>query len=104
MSEAPMTITVSDSPMLLVAAAPAPGGAPDDAYEPVTGRDQETVQCVRACEAEAAAKTASDYSHIVWAYGVIWSLFAIYGITLWRRAVAQRQDIAELSRRLGAGM
>ena len=72
----------------------------DDAYEPVTGRDQETVQCVRACEAEDAAKTASDYEHVVWAYGVLWSLFAGYGVLLWRRAVAQRQDLAELRRRI----
>lgn len=80
--------------------APAAAPAKDDAYEPVTGRDQETVQCVRACEAEAAAKTASDYEHVVWAYGVLWSLFAGYGVLLWRRAVAQRQDLAELRRRI----
>jgi hypothetical protein len=72
----------------------------EEGYEPVTGKDQQTVQCVRACEAEAAAKTASDYSHIVWAYGVIWALFAGYGVMLWMRAVAQRQDIAELRRRV----
>jgi hypothetical protein len=85
------------------ATAPAIAEAPakDDAYEPVTGRDQETVQCVRACEAEAAAKTASDYTHVIWAYGVLWSLFAGYGVLLWRRAVAQRQDLAELRRRIG---
>jgi hypothetical protein len=74
--------------------------AKDDAYEPVTGLDQGTVQCVRACEAEAAAKTASDYEHVVWAYGVLWALFAGYGVLLWRRAVAQRQDLAELRRRI----
>lgn len=83
--------------MILLANMNAPA---DDAYEPVTGKDQQTVQCVRACEAEAAAKTASDYSHIVWAYGVIWALFAGYGVMLWMRAVAQRQDIAELRRRV----
>ena len=67
-----MTQHVSSN--LLLAAAPAK--VPSDEYEPVTGKDQETVQCVRACEAEAAEKTASDYSHVVWAYGVIWALFA----------------------------
>lgn len=71
-----------------------------DEYEPVTGRDQETVACVRACEAEAAAKTASDYAHVVWAYGVIWSLFAMYGILLWRRATRQRVEIADLTQRV----
>jgi len=84
--------------------APAEAKTPaDDGYEPVTGLDQGTVQCVRACEAEAAAKTASDYSHVVWAYGVIWALFAGYGILLWQRASAQRIDTAELRRRIDRG-
>jgi hypothetical protein len=72
----------------------------DDQYEPVTGLDQEHVACVRACEAEAAAKTASDYTHVIWAYGIIWSLFAIYGVMLWRRATRQRVEIADLMSRL----
>jgi hypothetical protein len=81
-----------------------PATARDEAddYEPVTGRDQETVACVRACEAEAAAKTASDYAHVVWAYGVLWSLFAIYGVMLWRRATRQRVEIADMMSRLDA--
>jgi hypothetical protein len=82
---------------------PAKPQAPDDEqYEPVTGLDAETVQCVRACEAVAAEKTASDYQHVVWAYGVIWSLFAVYGVLLWRRAQRQKDDLAELQRRLDA--
>jgi hypothetical protein len=81
----------------MLAAAPA---KPGDDYEPVTGKDQETIKCVRACEAEAAEKTASDYSHIVWAYGVIWSLFAIYGFLLWQRSTRQKVEIADLERRL----
>ncbi len=72
----------------------------NDDYEPVEGLDQQTVQCVRACESEAAAKTASDYEHIVWAYGVIWSLFVIYGVFLWRRASRQSNEIEDLQRRL----
>jgi hypothetical protein len=75
--------------------------SPSEDYEPVTGLDQGTVACVRACESEAAAKTASDYEHIVWAYGVIWSLFAIYGVMLWRRASRQAVEIADLQQRLG---
>jgi hypothetical protein len=74
----------------------------DDTYEPVTGLDAATIQCVRACEAVAAEKTASDYAHVVWAYGVIWSLFAAYGVLLWRRAQRQKDDLAELQRRLDA--
>ncbi|HET6581958.1 MAG TPA: hypothetical protein VFG69_00900 [Nannocystaceae bacterium] len=74
--------------------------AADDQYEPVTGKDAQTVKCVRACEAEAAAKTASDHEHIIWAYGVIWALFAAYGVFLWRRSVLHADDLAELQRRL----
>lgn len=74
--------------------------AADEQYEPVTGLDAQTVKCVRACEAEAAQKTASDYVHVVWAYGVIWALFAGFGILLWRRSVQHADDLAELKRRL----
>ena len=80
----------------IMGAAPSPG----DDYEPVIGKDQQTIRCVRACEAEAAAKTASDYSHIVWAYGVIWAIFAAYGAMLWHRSSRQRVEIADLDRRL----
>jgi hypothetical protein len=74
----------------------------DEQYEPVTGKDAQTVKCVRACEAEAAVKTASDYEHVVWAYGVIWALFCGYGVLLWTRSKRQEADLAELKRRLGS--
>jgi len=69
-------------------------------YEKVTGLDKETKACVRACEAEASAKTASDYQHVVWAYGVIWTVFAVYGVLLWVRSNRQRTEVADLARRL----
>ena len=72
----------------------------DAQYEQVEGRDRETIECQRACEAVAADKTASDYQHIVWAYGVIWALFCVYGILLWRRSQRLDDDVAALSRRL----
>ncbi len=78
----------------------APSPPASDEYEPVVGLDQQTIQCVRACESEAAAKTASDYQHIVWAYGVLWSLFAIYGVMLWRRASRQSVEVSDLHQRL----
>jgi hypothetical protein len=62
----------------------------------VEGRDPETVRLKRAYESEVEAKVASDYQHIVWAYGVIWVLFVGYGMLLWRRASAQRADLARL--------
>ena len=66
----------------------------------VEGLDKETIACQRACEAVAAAKTASDYQHIVWAYGVLWALFAGYGILLWMRSNKQKVEIADLDHRL----
>lgn len=80
----------------VVVAAP----ASEAGYEKVEGRDRETIECQRACEAVAADKTASDYSHIVWAYGVIWALFCVYGIMLWRRSQRLADDISALSRKL----
>lgn len=71
-----------------------------DEYEPVTGLDRETIECQRACEAVAERKTASDYEHIVWAYGILWALFCGYGILLWRRAQKIGADVRELERRL----
>lgn len=72
-----------------------------DDYEPVTGLDRETIECQRACEAVAAQKTASDYEHIVWAYGILWALFCGYGILLWRRGEKIRADVNALERKLG---
>ncbi len=77
-------------------------GPSEDEYEAVEGLDADTVACQRACEAVAAQKTASDYAHIVWAYGVLWSLFAMYGLLLWWRANKQRVEVADLDRRLRA--
>ena len=74
--------------------------AEDAQYEQVEGRDRKTIECQRACEAVAAEKTASDYDHIVWAYGIIWALFCGYGILLWRRSQRLSDDVAALSRRL----
>lgn len=77
-----------------------PAAAPSDDYEPVTGLDRATKSCVRACEAEAAAKTASDYQHIIWSYGILWALFAGYGVFLWLRSNRQRIEMQDLERRL----
>ena len=78
-----------------------PPARADDAYEAVTGLDAKSVELDRQIEAKAAAKTASDYEHIVWAYGVIWALFAVYGMLLWRRASRIRDDVAALKKKVG---
>lgn len=78
-----------------------PAAAAGDDYEPVAGLDRATIECQRACEAVAADKTASDYEHIVWAYGVIWLLFCGYGVLLWLRSQRLSRDALALSRKLG---
>ena len=78
----------------------APAG--DDEYEAVEGLDRASIECVRSYEAVAAKKTASDYAHIVWAYGVLWSVFAVYGVMLWRRSVRLHGDVQALRAKLDA--
>lgn len=68
-----------------------------DTTKKVEGRDPATVRLKREYEAEVEAKVASDYQHIVWAYGIIWVLFVGYALTLWRRANAQRADLERLA-------
>ena len=74
--------------------------SPEPGIKKVEGRDPATVRLKRAYEAEVENKVASDYSHIVWAYGIIWALFAIYGALLWRRASAQKADVDALRAKL----
>lgn len=74
----------------------------DDEYEAVEGLDRAAIECQRSFEAVAAKKTASDYEHIVWAYGVLWSIFAIYGVMLWRRGQRLRGDVDALRARIDA--
>ena len=82
-------------------AAPTEGSStPGTSTKKVEGRDPKTVRLKREYEAQVENKVASDYSHIVWAYGVIWALFAIYGVILWRRTLAQRADLDSLAAKL----
>ncbi|EDM74528.1 hypothetical protein PPSIR1_01247 [Plesiocystis pacifica SIR-1] len=73
----------------------------DDApgMKKVEGRDRETVELKRQYEAEVEAKVSSDHAHIILAYGVIWVLFAIYGVTLWWRSSKQQADLDALRKR-----
>lgn len=75
--------------------APPPAG---DGYAPVVGRSLEDVEKLRSLEEQAAEKTASDYQHIIWAYGILWALFAAYGLFLWRRSARLRADVEALGR------
>lgn len=71
-----------------------------DGYAPVVGRSLAEVELKSQLEGQVAAKTARDYEHIVWAYGVLWALFAAYGLFLWRRSARLRADMDELRRSL----
>ena len=75
-------------------------GSDDGQYEKVEGLDRKSIETQRMLEQVAADKTASDYEHIVWAYGVIWALFCAYGLWLYRRSVRLDDDITALSRKL----
>jgi hypothetical protein len=73
---------------------------PGDEYAPVVGISKEDTATLRVLEGKAADKTARDYEHIVWAYGVLWALFAAYGLFLWRRSARLRADMSDLQRAL----
>ncbi|MBA3547768.1 MAG: hypothetical protein H0T76_14890 [Nannocystis sp.] len=77
-----------------------PPSKPGDDYAPVVGISQEDTATLRMLEGKAADKTARDYEHIVWAYGVLWALFAAYGLFLWRRSARLRADMNDLQRAL----
>ena len=74
--------------------------AADPAYGPAVGLSLQEKEQVRQLEGIAADKTARDYQHIVLAYGVLWALFAGYGIFLWRRSARLRADMNDLRRTL----
>lgn len=79
-------------------AEPPPADAGD--YVPAVGTSREEKEILASLEDKAAAKTASDYQHIVWAYGILWALFAAYGLFLWRRSARLRADVDDLRRAL----
>ncbi len=77
-------------------AAPAP--AEEEGYEPVEGRDLASVELERALEARAAEKFASDMAHVVWAYGILWTVVTLYVLYLYRRIVRIERDLGALER------
>ncbi len=77
-----------------------PATAQDPAYGPAVGRSLADKEKLRELEGVASAKSARDYQHVILAYGVLWALFAGYGIFLWRRSARLRADMSDLRRRL----
>lgn len=74
--------------------------ASDPAYGPAVGRSLAEKEKLSELEGIASAKSARDYQHVILAYGVLWALFAAYGIFLWRRSARLRADMSDLRRRL----
>ena len=91
---APVTPPAATTTASTTATATPPASGPE--YGPAVGRSLADKEKVRQLEQIAADKTASDYVHIVWAYGVLWALFAAYGLFLWRRSARLRADMNDL--------
>ncbi|MEE9385587.1 MAG: hypothetical protein V3V08_19430 [Nannocystaceae bacterium] len=50
----------------------------------------------REYEAEVEQKVATDHVHVIWAYGLIWAIFAVYGAILWKRSLSLGRDVDAL--------
>ncbi len=74
--------------------------ATGDDYAPVGDFDRETVEAKKELEPVVYDKVMSDLNHVVWAYGIIFALFAVYGVYLWRKAVGNAADVEALRKRL----
>jgi hypothetical protein len=72
----------------------------DGEYEAVSSFDRETVEMKKQMETQVYDKVMSDLDHVVWAYGVIFALFAVYGVFLLRRSARLREDLDTLQRQL----
>ena len=73
-----------------------------DGYQAVAGLDPASKRLEREIEARAHQKVASDHAHLIWAYGIIWSLFVLYGWWLTRNARRLRADVQALRDRMDA--
>lgn len=65
-------------------------------FETVKGIDPATIRLKREYEAQVEKKVMNEASHIVWAYGLIWVLFAGYAVYLTRKQRALSSDLANL--------
>lgn len=79
---------------------PAKEAGKDDEYEPVSDFSLEKVEMRKEMEQGVYDKVMSDLHHVVWAYGVIFALFAVYGVYLLRRGAKLRDDLDTLQRQL----
>ena len=76
--------------------------AADGEYEAVSDFDRKTVEMKKEMESEVYDKVMSDLNHVTWAYGVIFALFAGYGVYLLHRGRKLREDLDALQRQLDA--
>ncbi|GEM_PF-4255825 len=69
-------------------------------YEVADEFSPRVAECKKLVEPGVSQKVAQDYAAVVWAYGIIWALFAGYGIMLWRRSRRIERDLEELRKQL----
>ena len=91
---------VTSLPTPLLGAAPADEIEKIDEYEAAEEFSPEVARCKQIVEPGVSQKVAADYAAVVWAYGIIWSLFALYGLFLWMRSRSIQRDIIELRRQI----
>lgn len=72
-------------------------------FETVEGIDPATIRLKRAYEAQVEKKVMSEAQHIIWAYGLIWVIFAAYAAFLAKKYSSLRADLASLEQSMGQG-
>lgn len=72
-------------------------------FETVEGIDPATIRLKRAYEAQVEKKVMNEANHIVWAYGLIWVLFAVYAAFLAKKLKTLRADLGNLAKTIEKG-
>lgn len=65
-------------------------------FETVEGIDAATIKLKREYEAQVEHKVMNESTHIIWAYGLLWVIFAAYAIYLTRKSSSLQADLQAL--------
>lgn len=65
-------------------------------FETVEGIDPATIRLKREYEAQVERKVMNESTHIIWAYGLLWVIFAGYAIYLTRKSQSLKADVLAL--------
>ena len=91
-------VTADALPLPKEEPAKAEAKADGDGYAPAVGLTRQDKEKAAMLEQQVSDKVISDYTHIVWAYGILWSLFVAYGVFLWFRSARLKADLDDLRR------